>query len=248
MDILILRLEAPLMSFGAPIVDRYGKNQPYPALSMISGMLGNALGYDHSDFNKLQKLQERLRYASRQDRAGQEIQDFQTVDISKPHMRAYGKESRAWTTYGKLENRTNQNKKGDRGPLLRHRDYRADAIHTVALTLEPAEIQPTIDDIEAALKQPARPLFIGRKTCLPSTPIFAGRMQAKNLTKALKEIDLPLHADKRERYPAWWPVDNKTDQPQADIEKPVTDKRDWSNQIHVGERWIARGEIKIENE
>jgi CRISPR system Cascade subunit CasD len=207
---------------------------------MITGILGNALGYDHSDFYELQRLQERLRYASRQDRAGQEIQDYQTVDLSQDFMR----DKNGWTTQGWLDER--KGGAASRGTHIRLRDYRADAIHTVALTLEPAEEQPTIEELEDALQHPERPLFIGRKTCLPSTPLLIDKIQVKNLTKALKKTKLPKEADQRERYPAWWPVDKEQDHPKAEIEKPVTDKRDWSNQIHVGERWIAHGEIEIE--
>jgi len=35
MDILLLRFDAPLMSFGGPIVDNHGIIQTYPALSML---------------------------------------------------------------------------------------------------------------------------------------------------------------------------------------------------------------------
>jgi CRISPR system Cascade subunit CasD len=101
MDILLLRLEAPLMSFGAPIVDRHGVIQPYPALSMMTGLLGNALGVDHSEPERLQQLQRRLRYAVRQDRRGQQLRDYQTVDLSKPYL----DDARAWTTRHALEQR-----------------------------------------------------------------------------------------------------------------------------------------------
>ena len=43
-DALLLRLDAPLMSFGAPMVDSNGVIQEFPALSMLTGLLGNALG------------------------------------------------------------------------------------------------------------------------------------------------------------------------------------------------------------
>ena len=248
MDVLILRLDAPLMSFGAPIIDEYGKVQSYPALSLIVGLLSNALGYDHSDFDELESLQKRLQYASRQDRAGQQIQDFQAVDISQSHLRAYGNESRAWTTRGTLENRNNQNKKGDRGPLLRFRDYRADSIHTVALTLDPAEETPTIEELQHALQFPERPLFIGRKACLPAAPLLFKRIECESLTDALRKAPLSNRADQRDRFPAWWPVEEDKNQLKADMEYPVTDRRDWKNQIHVGERWIAQGEIEIQHE
>src|SRR5690625_729020 len=47
METLIIRLDAPIMSFGPPIIHRHGKVQAYPAVSMITGLLGNALGYYH---------------------------------------------------------------------------------------------------------------------------------------------------------------------------------------------------------
>jgi len=242
MEVLILRLDAPLISFGAPIIDRHGKVQPYPALSMIAGMLGNALGYDHSDFEKLESLQNRLRYASRQDRAGQPLRDYQTVDLSQEFML----DQNAWTTQGWLDKRKGGS--SSKGTHIRLRDYRADSIHTVALTLQPKDEYPTIEELQQALKFPERPLFIGRKTCLPATPLFVGKIQCESLTEALQKVPLSNRADERDRYPAWWPVEKRVNQPQADIEEPVTDRRDWKNQIHVGERWIAQGEIEIQKE
>lgn len=242
MDVLILRLDAPIISFGAPIIDRHGKVQSYPALSMIAGMLGNALGYDHGDFDKLESLQTRLRYASRQDRAGQEIRDYQTVDLSQEFML----DQNAWTTQGWLDKRKGGS--SSKGTHIRLRDYRADSVHTVALTLDPNDEKPMIQDLQQALKFPERPLFIGRKTCLPAGPLFIKQMECNSLTEALQNVPLSNRADQRDKFPAWWPVEEDKDQPKADMEQPVTDRRDWKNQIHVGERWIAHGEIEILNE
>jgi len=255
MDILILRFDAPLISFGAPIVDNRGEIQPYPALSMMAGLLGNALGFDHSNFDRLERLQERLQYAVRQDRRGKQIRDFQTVDIAQPHMRAYGRESRAWTTRGELENRTNQNKKGDRGPLLRYRDYWADSIHTVAVTLSPPDEAPTLDNLEAAVKHPARPLFLGRKPCLPAGSLFVKQTQADRLETVLADLSTAPLADRADdgpSYTMWWPTHPDADEPPSngplteDLRRPVTDRRDWTNQIHVGQRWIARGTLSLD--
>lgn len=244
MDVLLLRFDAPLMSFGAPIVDRHGVIQPYPALSMITGMLGNALGYDHRAFDRLQRLQERLRYASRQDRHGRQIQDYQTVDLSRPYMQ----DDRAWTTRGELE--TRKGGPASTGTHIRLRDYWADAIHTVALTLDPADEAPTLDDLERALQYPARPLFIGRKPCLPAASLFAGRMHAYDLIDALTTAPLADRADEREAYVAWWPTHPEAATPAGDgvsedMRRPVTDRRDWANQIHTGERWVAQGDIEV---
>ena len=248
MDILILRFDAPLMSFGAPIVDRHGVIQPYPAQSMIAGLLANALGYDHSEFDRLQRLQERLQYASRQDRKGQRLQDYQTVDLSKPYMDDDG----AWTTRGELEKRKGGS--ASTGTHIRLRDYWADAIHTVALTLDPADQSPTIDEIAAALQHPERPLFIGRKTCLPADALFLDRLQAEDLRDALTRIEPADRADAGASFSAWWPVHPDSEPPSEEdsstenMRRPVTDRRDWQNQIHVGERWIAEGEITVIND
>jgi CRISPR system Cascade subunit CasD len=240
MEILLLRFNAPMMSFGAPIVDSRGVIQPYPALSMMTGMLANALGYDHSEFNRLEGLQHRLQYASRQDRRGEKMQDFQTVDFSQDHL----DESRAWTTRGTVEGRSTRLQKQTH---IRRRDYWVDAVHTVAVTLDGREGSPTIDDLADAVKRPERPLFIGRKTCLPATPLFLGRTQADNLYDALRKASLAERADFGPSYRAWWPCE-PSDETDADIARPVTDRRDWRNQIHVGERWIAEGSITVEPE
>lgn len=239
MDVLLLQFDAPLISFGAPIVDNRGVIQPYPALSMMTGLLGNALGFDHSEFDRLERLQERLWYASRQDRRGEKITDFQTVDFSQEHL----DKSRAWTTRGTIEGRSTRLQKQTH---IRERDYWADSVHTVAVTLRNPEEHPTVDRLEEAVQHPERPLFVGRKTCLPAAPLHLGRIQADSLVGALETAPLHPRADDRTSYRAWWPCE-PDDQPDADMVKPVTDRRDWRNQIHVGERWIAEGSITVES-
>lgn len=238
MDVLLLRLDAPLMSFGAPMVDQNGVIQAFPALSLITGLFGNALGYHHRDHVLLQSLQERIQYAVRQDQPGERIQDYQTVDLGQDHLL----QDRGWTTRGTLDGRAGANSTETH---IRFRDYWAGAIYTVALTLLPAEASPTMDALEQALLKPERPLFIGRKTCLPATPILLGRNRdAEDLLDALRNAPLPKSVLPRPTMRAWWP--SIPGQDEFRIEKrPVTDARDWQNQIHVGQRWIASGPLTM---
>lgn len=242
MEVIIARFDAPLMSFGAPIVDNYGDIQPFPAMSMITGLIGNALGYDHSEFDRLQRLQERLRYASRQDRRGERIEDYQTVDLGQEHMQG----DRAWTTDGKLEESGGAS--GD-ATHIRYRDYWADAIHTVALTVDPPDESPRLDTIAKALTEPERPLFIGRKTCLPAGDLYVETIDTDSLRSALKRAPVPERVrdaseDDVVRMKAWRPTNPNPDDERLQT-KPVTDRRDWKNQIHVGERWIASEVLEI---
>jgi CRISPR system Cascade subunit CasD len=196
-DFLLLHLRAPLLSFGAPIVDSRGVIQPYPAQSLLTGLLANALGYRHHEADRLERLQARLRYAVREDRRGQQIQDYQTVDLGSPHMTH---KDVAWTTRGAIEERKGGS--ASTGTHIRERDYWADAGYTVALTLDPPDEAPTLGDLADALQHPARPLFIGRKPCLPATPLYAGRSAAGTLQEALETASLPDWADARDTYRA----------------------------------------------
>ena len=45
MQHMILALEAPLMAFGGETVDNYGVVRSFPAASMLTGLLANALGW-----------------------------------------------------------------------------------------------------------------------------------------------------------------------------------------------------------
>jgi CRISPR system Cascade subunit CasD len=172
-----------------------------------------------------------LRYASRQDRAGQELRDYQTVDLSQDFML----DQNAWTTQGWLDER--KGGPSSKGTHIRLRDYRADSVHTVALTLIPADETPTIDDLEQALQFPERPLFIGRKTCLPATQLLIKRMEYESLTDALRKAPLSSQADQRDRFPAWWPVE----------EMEISPKRIWNNPLPTGgtgkikSMWVSDG-------
>jgi CRISPR system Cascade subunit CasD len=241
MKVLILRLQAPLMSFGAPIIDHYGVIQPYPASSLITGMLGNALGWMHFETDKLNLLQQRLQYASRQDKAGRQIRDYQTADLGQEFML----DTYAWTTRGKIEER--KGGAASKGTHIRLRDYFADAIHTVALTLDPEDESPTISELAQALKFPARPLFIGRKNCLPSAPVLIGQNDSDNLVEALMRTKAADPEFGQRKYRIWWPAEIKQDLIPAEQTMPVTDNRDWDNQIHVGERLVSTAEIVLQS-
>jgi len=175
---LLLRLEAPLMSFGTTAVDHRRPVQAWPAVSMLIGLLANALGWDRSQTTALDRLQARLRWAARIDRPGVPLNDFQTAQLAK--------NDRGWTTRGVVEERGG-GADSYNSPHLRSRDYRADASVLVALRLDAGEEAPTLDDLAGALDNPARPLFLGRKGCLPATRLNLGLVQADDAVQALQQ-------------------------------------------------------------
>lgn len=235
MDCLLLRFDAPLMSFGAVVVD---KNHPvwrFPGKSMLTGLLGNALGWDHRDAGRLQALQERLRFAARWDAEPEPITDYQTVDLGQDFLVDTG-----WTTHGRREDRKGGAAATD--THIRLRDYWANGVMTVAAALE-GEGAPTLDDLQRALQQPARPLFIGRKPCLPAAPILLGRRQAQGVKAALAHEPLADIGPRRRprRLIALWPLDEG----EGIGAEERYDRRDWANNIHLDAERYAVGLLEV---
>jgi len=226
MKIALLRLDAPMMSFGAPIVSEEGLIQPFPALSMVTGLLANALGYDRREAQKHQQLQQGLSYAVREDVPGEKIVDYQTADLGQPHMQAKSKGgSVAWTTWGHLDQRGSGNTATTN---IRNREYWVDARYTIALHVETLPME----QVGQALKKPERPLFIGRQPCLPGVRMYRGMVQAESPADALRDPDtFAEDANGKVLTPTriWHESEEGT---------PYTDARDWTNQIHIGERFI----------
>jgi|CZCA01.1.fsa_nt_gi CRISPR system Cascade subunit CasD len=243
MKALIIRLDAPMMSFGSVMVDQHGYIDRFPGIAMLTGLIANALGWEHSHFDRLEKLQSRLKYAARWDVRPERMVDYHTVDLGQSKMREPG-----WTTRGRPEHRSGA-KSTREGTHQRYRHYWTDGLMTVALTLE-GDVPPDLMTVCDALRRPARPLFIGRKTCLPArpildpeTPIAAG----ENLLGILRQVPVwdrkGNKQDREDSLMACWPMELRvTDR---DIIRRVFDLRDWFNDIPTGSRWRAEGMLQV---
>lgn len=235
MEILMLRFDAPLMSFGGVMVDQHGPTDRFPGVSLLTGLFANAMGWRHTDFDALQALQARIRFAARWDREPEPLRDYHTVDLGQSKMRDPG-----WTTRGIPEHRAGKTATKF-GTHQRYRHYWANGVMTLAVALE-GESTPSLDTLKAALRQPARPLFIGRKTCLPAAPILLGRTRAEDLLQALENQPCDLRANVDTTLAALWPEDLE-----GGLHARVVahyDQRDWANQIHAGRRLYHEGVIR----
>lgn len=230
---LLIRLRAPLIAFGGEAIDNFGVIRDFPALSMITGLLANALGWDRADDTQHNRLQARLRIGTRLDSDGQRLQDFQTAQLSAA--------DRGWTTWGISEEPRGTT---DLEPSthLRYRDYHADLDALVALRLEPADEAPTLDDLAAALDRPARPLFIGRKPCLPTCQLFAGWTEAEHVLGALQQAALPT-ATTPLALRLQWP-DGEGTLPN-DRPLDLCDERHWTSGVHGGWRPVREGVLRL---
>lgn len=237
---LHLTLSAPLMSFGGVVIDHVGPTRDFPSLSAMTGLLANALGYERYQNTKLQSLHDRLIIGALTVRQGRRITDNQNA-------RVYDSEP-GWTTHGHAETRNSGPSYGNPAMLnqvgnqagrkwLTHRrlrDYLADHETRVVLRLV-GHGSVTLEDLKQALIRPARPLFIGRKACLPTTPIYTGMLQGETAQDALRAIGLPGQG--------LWPDTAGEDLPPGAMRYDLPDLRNWLSGLHAGRRIVVEGPI-----
>jgi CRISPR system Cascade subunit CasD len=224
---LILILEGPLCAYGGEMVDARGPVRDWPGTSLLTGLLANALGYDRAQRPAHSRLQARLDFAVRIDRPGERMQDYQTAQLAVS--------DQGWTTRGAPEGRAG-GASTYKSPHIRWRDYIADSSTIVALALRDAAEAPTLDDLAAALSEPARPLFLGRKPCLPTRPILEKVVEAADPLDAIATVD-PLESESDPVIV----VRDRPGLPDAWERLFVTDERDWVSSVHAGERIFRRG-------
>ena len=193
---LLLRLEAPLMAWGDVTFDPRRTTQRFPTRSALAGLMANALGWTYRNGDRTAALQDSLRYAARADRWGGIIRDYQTVDLER--------EPSGWTRWG-VEKRGGGSAKETH---ILQKFYLADSSFLVALRLETGT-PVTLGDLAAALRAPARPLYLGRRSCPPATAVLEGEVTAESLLVALAHSP-PPQGDQPLR--CWFPEDECPDQ------------------------------------
>lgn len=220
---LHLRLSAPLMAFGGVAIDHVGPTRDAPAASALTGLFANALGWLREDGPAHQALQDRLIFGALIARQGRLLTDSQNAKLD-------GKE-KGWTTRGQPEGRAGASYSS---PHRRRRDYLADHDCRVVMRLADGE-GPGLDELATALDCPARPLFIGRKPCVPSAPMFQGWVEGETTRAALVALGLSGRA--------FWPSGDVEASPDGSTAHDIADLRNWISGLHGGSRRIVEGHL-----
>jgi len=169
--LLLLRLEGPLQSWGTR--SRWSRRDtgPEPTKSAIIGMLGCAAGIRRPDWRAngepvrtLEEWDRDLRFGVRVDRPGVIETDYHTVQGR--HWQADGKMKTASSVGGAKPERAMREPPHTE---VTWRDYLHDAAFVVALA---SSNQDLLQEVEVHLMKPKWPLYLGRKSCIPSRPIL----------------------------------------------------------------------------
>ena len=146
-----LLLAGPLQSWGGPAPGVYLRpTAAMPSLSAVVGIVANALGRRRGD--DIGDLAGGAALASRADRPGTLLDDYHTI----------GADGR-WAP-------TAENPSKPLGhPVVTSRHYLADAAFVAVYTPPPGGI--SAEQVLEALLRPARPLYLGRRSCPPAERI-----------------------------------------------------------------------------
>ena len=169
MSTLLLRLSAPLQSWGTRSKFDTRETDYYPSKCGVIGMLAAALGYDrNTPKDKIEKLSG-LKFGIRIDDGGKVIDDYHTTEMVKNYD---GSKVPSKQAFYKDRN-------------VSHRKYLSDAIFLVGFE---SDDEAFLEKLDEALRNPKFSIFLGRRSCPPSFPVALGIKQ-DSLYKNLYETD-----------------------------------------------------------
>ena len=172
--ILLFRLEGPLQSWGERSKWDYRDTADFPSKSGIVGLLSCALGLERED-PEIAELNRQLSVIVRADRTGELITDYHTVSTDML-LNAEGK------------------KRSGAGTIVSHRGYLQDASFLVGVSGDRA----LLERLRGALDFPAWPVYLGRKSCVPSVPVTGSlKLEYGSLWEAMEEEPLSPRHDER---------------------------------------------------
>ncbi|MFQ3634189.1 type I-E CRISPR-associated protein Cas5/CasD [Roseiflexus sp.] len=192
MNTLFLRLEGPMQSWG--LRSRWSERDTADAPTK-SGVIGL-----RRDDIRLRVLSDALRMGVRIDLPGTLMRDYHTTGGGRFVLAPASKKARfhdepyiggvlsAEVSKGRIKVKINQSA-GEPETDVSERFYLADASFRVALQGS-AEL---IEELANAVQRPVWPFFLGRKSCVPSAPVYDGCGQFDDLKTALNEPIFSRH-------------------------------------------------------
>ncbi|BDG10094.1 type I-E CRISPR-associated protein Cas5/CasD [Anaeromyxobacter paludicola] len=187
---LCFRLHGPLASWGEIAVGERRPSAPHPSRSAVLGILAAALGVRRDDSDAWGSLDAGIGFASRTEAPGQLLVDFHTAQgPGEKLLRADEREARKRKApWHRPATRKEELAfaRADLDTLLSSRQYRLDALWTVALwAKEGAALPWSIDAMRDALRRPTFVPYLGRKSCPLDVPLEPQVVEAPDPVTAI---------------------------------------------------------------
>ena len=168
--ILALRFEGPLQSWGTRARWDVRDTATEPTKSGVVGLLGAALGLERGDRRLADELHAGLRMAVRIEREGTRLVDYHTVTDFLPV--ADGRFRYNDATIGRSVAALREKAGAEPSTIQSSRHYLEDAAFLVLLARRATAPAELLERLATAVQAPCWPLFLGRKACPPTRPVF----------------------------------------------------------------------------
>lgn len=174
-DYLLFRLYGPVAAWGDIAVGEYRPSYAHPSKSAIVGLLAAALGIRRDEEERQKTLTSSCSFAVRVDAMGILMRDYHTTQVP-PEKKGVRHDTR------RSELASNKFK-----TILSNRDYRCDAVYTIAINLSDGS-QYTAWQLADALKKPIFTLYLGRKSCPLALPLSPIVVRSETLREAFHSL------------------------------------------------------------
>lgn len=165
MKYLSLYLCAPLQSWGANSKFYERTTLSHPTKSGVLGMLAAACGVDRNDDAWLRRAV-RLSFECVGFSGGQRMTDFHTVGAKRDKDDPWERRMMSPKPDGKV----------DASAIITHRTYLQNGVYGIVLWGDDGLVETMAD----AVQHPVWGMWLGRKCCIPSEPVFAGIHESEN--------------------------------------------------------------------
>ncbi len=180
-DYLVFHLYGPMAAWGDIAVGEYRPSFAHPSKSAIVGLLAAALGIRRNEEERQKTLAEACTFAVRVDAMGNLLRDYHTIQVPSS---GTGRNRRTFHT------RKAELAESDLNTILSSRDYRCDAVYTVAITLR-EDSTCSVKDLADALRKPVFTLYLGRKSCPLAFPLSPLVISAESVKEAISKAPVP---------------------------------------------------------
>lgn len=169
-----------MASWGDIAVGEYRGTSNHPSKSATIGLLAAAVGITRDDDAWLGAIASAYGFAVRVDAPGVLVRDYHTTQVPPS---GTGRNKRTFATRkDELSSR-----KENLNTILSTRDYRCDALYTVAIWAQSETPPYSLAELEEKLRRPTFVLYAGRKSCPLSLPLQPRVVTAQNLRDAFSQ-------------------------------------------------------------
>lgn len=189
-DFLVFQIYGALASWGNIAVGEHRPSLGHPTKSAVNGLLAAAMGIDRGDDEKHRQLSQQYGVAVCVRASGELLRDYHTIQVPGGKREYASRRDELL-----LPGFNSKTFKSNLEAIISKRDYRTDALYQVAVWNHEEDPLFALDELREKLLNPHFTLYLGRKSCPASLPLFPLVISGHPLDKAFDTYPLDKAAN-----------------------------------------------------